>query len=164
MGASGSGTTTLGKALADRLGIASLDGDDYYWLPTDPSFQHKRDPQTRLSLLLADTENAGSFVFSGSVMEWGTEIEDSFTIIFFLTLSASIRVARLHERETARFGKADPIFLEWAAQYDEGRLSGRSLSRHTKWLAERGCPIIRLDGDLTVEERITRCLEAIKLC
>ena len=80
------------------------------------------------------------------------------------TLSASIRVARLHERETARFGKADPVFLEWAAQYDEGRLSGRSLSRHTKWLAERSCPIIRLDGDLTVEERIDCCLEAIKLC
>jgi len=164
MGASGSGTTTLGKALAEKLGIVSFDTDDYYWVPTDPPFQHKRDPETRHSLLFADLEKAGSFILSGSVMQWGIDIEDSFSVIIFLTLSASIRVARLHERETARFGKADPVFLEWAAQYDEGRLSGRSLSRHTKWLAERSCPIIRLDGDLTVEERIDCCLEAIKLC
>jgi adenylate kinase family enzyme len=37
-GASGSGTTTLGRALAARLGFAFLDADDYYWLPSDLPF------------------------------------------------------------------------------------------------------------------------------
>src|SRR5581483_1928747 len=135
-GASGSCTTTLGKALADRLGFAFFDLDDYYWLRTDPPFQQKRDPLLRLSLLLNDLDKEPSAVLAGSLMEWGKELEDSFDVIAFLTLPAKIRVERLRQRETAMFGKADPVFLEWAAQYEEGRLSGRSLSRHIKWLSE----------------------------
>lgn len=33
LGASGVGTSTLGKALADKLNYCHLDTDDYYWLP-----------------------------------------------------------------------------------------------------------------------------------
>ena len=43
MGASGSGTTSLGRALADRLDIAHLDTDDFFWLPTDPPFTTPRE-------------------------------------------------------------------------------------------------------------------------
>jgi adenylate kinase family enzyme len=38
LGASGSGTTTLGAALADRLGHPHVDADSLFWLPTDPPF------------------------------------------------------------------------------------------------------------------------------
>ena len=36
LGASGSGTTTLGRALAARLQCPHFDTDDCFWLPTDP--------------------------------------------------------------------------------------------------------------------------------
>jgi adenylate kinase family enzyme len=36
MGASGSGVTTLGRALAARLALPHHDSDDYFWLPTAP--------------------------------------------------------------------------------------------------------------------------------
>lgn len=159
-GASGSGTTTLGRALAQKLEWAFFDVDDYYWLPSQPPFEHKRDPSLRLSLLLADLDQVSSAVLSGSVLEWGPEIEDSFSLIIFLTLPASIRVARLRERELAQFGRVDPEFLAWAAQYDEGRMEGRSLAKHEQWLAERSSEIVRLDGDWTVEERVARSLAA----
>lgn len=32
------------------LGATFFDADDYYWLPTEPPFQNKRDDATRLSL------------------------------------------------------------------------------------------------------------------
>jgi hypothetical protein len=32
-GASGSGTSTLGRALVERLGAVHLDTDDFYWSP-----------------------------------------------------------------------------------------------------------------------------------
>jgi adenylate kinase family enzyme len=41
-GASGSGTTTLGKALAEQLACAFLDADDFFWFPTNPPFTQKR--------------------------------------------------------------------------------------------------------------------------
>ncbi len=37
-GASGAGTSTLGRALADRHRLVHLDTDDFYWMPTDPPF------------------------------------------------------------------------------------------------------------------------------
>lgn len=160
-GASGSGTTTLGRALAHELEWGVFDADDYYWVPSHPPFQHKRERALRLSLLLADLDKVTSAVLSGSVLNWGLEIEDSFSVIIFLTLPESIRVARLRERELAQFGQVDADFLEWAAQYDEGKMTGRSLARHEQWLAERSCEIVRLDGDLSVEERVARSLAAM---
>jgi adenylate kinase family enzyme len=38
LGASGSGATTLGAALAQRLGFTHLDSDDFFWIKTDPPY------------------------------------------------------------------------------------------------------------------------------
>ena len=160
-GSSGSGTTTLGRALAQHFGFEFFDADDYYWLRTEPPFQEKREPAQRISLLLEDLERVPSAVVAGSVMEWGTELEDGFTLIVFLTLDAEIRVARLRERELARYGRVDEAFLTWAAQYEIGRMSGRNRTRHEKWLSERVCPVLRLDGDLSVEERVACIVKAL---
>src|SRR5215475_10464566 len=96
---SGSGATTLGRALSVRLGSSFLDADDYYWILTDPPYKEKRDPVARLQLILADLRKAPSSVVAGCVRNWGGELEDSFSLIVLLTLDAEIRVARLRERE-----------------------------------------------------------------
>jgi adenylate kinase family enzyme len=160
-GASGSGTSTLGRALAGKLRCAYFDVDDCFWLPTKPPFTQKRDRTLRLSLLLEELDGARSAVAAGSIVDWGAELEDSFTLIMFLTVPASIRVERLRKREIARFGHADPLFLEWAAQYDEGRLDGRSLAKHERWLSARSCPVLRIDGDISVHESVMRVLKAL---
>lgn len=160
-GASGSGTTTLGRALATRLGYAFYDGDDYYWVPTDPPFQRKQDPVIRASRLLQALRQASTTVLAGSILNWGVELEDSFSLIVFLTVPAQIRVTRLREREMRRLGSVDPAFLAWAAQYDEGTLEGRSLSKHEAWLAKRTCPVLRIDGDTTTDCRLARVLSAL---
>ena len=160
-GASGSGTTTLGRAIAEKLEGAYFDADDYYWLSTNPPFTQKRDRALRLSLLLEALQQASSAVVGGSIIDWGTELEDSFTLIVFLTVPTAIRVERLRKREIAQLGRADPLFLEWAAQYDEGRMDGRSLAKHERWLSTRSCPILRIDGAISVNERVARVLKAL---
>jgi len=67
----------------------------------------------------------------------------------------------LRRREIVQLGHADPLFLEWAAQYDEGRMDGRSLAKHQRWLSARSCPILRIDGDISVNERVVRVLKAL---
>ena len=37
-GASGSGTSTLGKYIRDKLGYFFMDTDDYFWQPTNPPY------------------------------------------------------------------------------------------------------------------------------
>ena len=159
-GASGSGTSTLGAALAAELDGTHFDADDYYWLPTSPPFTQKRAAPDRLSLLLADLRAKEVSVLAGSVVGWGPELEDSFDLIVFLYLDAAIRLERLRKREIERLGHADPEFLEWAARYDEGPPVGRSLAKHQAWLGARSCPIVEIHGDLTVAERVATVLGA----
>jgi hypothetical protein len=143
-----------------------FDADDYYWLPTNPPYRVKRNQAERLSLLAHALGSSGhGAVIAGSVMDWGTEIEDSFSLIVFLRVPAVIRVERLRKRELARFGSVDNDFLEWAAQYDEGRMSGRSLQRHEGWLGRRSCKVLRIEGDMPVEvvrQQVIDCVQSDK--
>ncbi|MGJ0492227.1 AAA family ATPase [Methylobacter sp.] len=157
-GASGSGTSTLSSALAAELGIAHFEADDYYWLPTTPPFTSKRDRSERLSSLVADLQAKQSAVVAGSVVDWGQEIENAFDLVVFLYVDAEVRIERLKKREIERFGSVNPSFLEWASQYDEGPLEGRSLAKHRAWLQARSCPVVELHGNLSVAERVAAIL------
>jgi hypothetical protein len=137
---------------------AFYDADDYYWLPTDPPFQCKQDPAIRAARLVQALQKAPSSVLAGSILNWGVALEDSFSLIVFLTVPAEIRVTRLRERERQRFGRVDPTFLTWAAQYDQGTLEGRSLAKHEAWLAKRSCPVWRIDGDTSTDSRLAQVL------
>jgi adenylate kinase family enzyme len=159
-GASGSGTTTLGRALSRELNVAFFDVDDYFWLPTEPPYQQERQRSARLSLLVADLAKAPRSVTSGSVINWGRELEDSFSLIVFLTLQAELRLSRLRGREVARFGRADAKFLEGAAQYDEGHSDENSRIGDEKWLAERSCAVLHIEGDISPQERVARVANA----
>ena len=71
-GASGSGTSTLGRYLAEQFQYAFLDSDDYFWLPTDPKFTTKRPTEQRVPLIRQDIAAAkNGAVLSGSLVGWG---------------------------------------------------------------------------------------------
>lgn len=160
-GASGSGVSTLGVALAAAIDAVPLEADAYYWLPTTPPFQQKRAPAERLARLLADQSAHPRTVLAGSAMGWGSELEDGFDLVIFLYLDAALRVERLRAREIERLGHADPAFLEWAALYDAGPPEGRSLAKHRAWLDACRCPVVELHGDYSVDERLARIFRAV---
>jgi hypothetical protein len=51
-------------------------------------------------------------------------------------------------------------FIAWAAGYDDEPPSSatRNRSAQEAWLAARRCPVLRLEGDLTVAERVEAVL------
>ncbi|WP_031469624.1 AAA family ATPase [Sciscionella sediminilitoris] len=165
-GASGSGTTTLGRELAGRAQVPHADVDDYFWIPTDPPYVRKRAETERIELMRAVFLPRASWVLSGSLMGWGDSLMPVFDAAVFLTLDPEIRMRRLTERETLRYGGADTAasreFLDWARGYDDPGFSGRNLARHEQWLARLSCPVLRLDSRATVTElaeSVTRWLE-----
>lgn len=101
LGASGTGTTTLGKALAARLGCPHFDADTFYWLPTDPPFTTPRPLKERLTLLLGWIDKTTSWVFSGSAISWAAPLEPLYDLIVFLHLDPVVRMERLRRRESA---------------------------------------------------------------
>ncbi len=155
-GASGAGTTALGKRISEETGFLHMDTDDYFWLQTDVPFTVKRPKEDRLILMKRDIENAGNVVLSGSLTEWGDELIPLFTLAVRVNTETNIRIERLKAREFARFGdrireggdmhKAHLEFLDWAARYDDGDGEMRSRIHHDAWQKLLKCPLLTLDG------------------
>ncbi|MCB0078848.1 MAG: hypothetical protein KDD73_15660 [Anaerolineales bacterium] len=170
-GASGAGTSTLGRALGARLSLPVLDADDYYWQQTDPPFVQKNAPETRVRHLLADMDHSQGWILSGSVVSWGNALMPLFTAAIFITLPPAIRLARLQERERLRYGTriapggdmhdASRAFLRWAALYDTAGEEMRSLTLHERWLAQLTCPVIRLTSTAPVDLLVDQVLAAL---
>ncbi len=168
-GASGSGTTTLGRALAADMGLVHMDTDDYYWLPTDPKFTTKRPIEERLRLMNADIDAAKKgVVISGSLTGWGDPLIPQFTHVVRLTTPTEVRIERLRQREYAYFGERiheggdmytnHLTFLDWAAQYDTGDVTMRSKACHDQWMQQLLCPQVIAPGDMPLDE-LTRCMK-----
>jgi len=163
-GGSGSGTTTLGRAIAGRYGHIHLDTDDFFWEATDPPFTTRRSREERVRLLREALDAADRWVLSGAIGPWGYDLVDLFDLVVWLTVPPRIRLARLRARESADYGMrivrggdmhdGFEDFMRWAASYDTADTSARSYARHAEWTASLRCPTIRVDGDHPVEETL----------
>jgi adenylate kinase family enzyme len=172
MGASGSGVTSLGRALADALAVPHHDTDDYFWQPTVPPYQRKRDRTERLRLMQEVFLPRADWVLSGSLEGWGDDIVGDFDLVIFLSTAREIRLQRLRTREARHFG-SDAVapggwrhhdtedFVDWASHYEDGDREGRSLAKHEAWLAQLPCAVLRLDGSRPLPELIAACLAGL---
>lgn len=159
LGASGSGTTTLGRALAARLGYDFFDTDAFYWEPSEPPFSRKREVAARLALLEPALDRSPRWVLSGSLCSWGDSLLPRFEQVVFLSLNDAVRLARLLERERVRYTGAriapggdryeqHTAFMAWASLYESGDARGRSRWMHEAWLKRLppACAVTRLDS------------------
>ncbi len=172
VGASGSGTTTLGRALADHLKWSHFDTDGYFWEPTDPPFTEKRETPLRQQLLIDDLTTHESWILSGSLCGWGDVAIPLFELVIYLWIPPEIRLERLRQREYERYGKRimtggdlyeqSQAFLDWAASYDDGDLDMRSRRMHEEWLRTLPCPIICFEGEYAIEEQIDVLMAEIR--
>jgi hypothetical protein len=148
-----------------------LDSDDYYWMPSDPPFTRKRNVEQRKALLAADAPPEGRWMVSGSMLGWGDFLMPSLDLVVYLWKPADIRRDRLTKREREHFGPAvDPggslnrqmeTFLDWACEYDSGGMGMRSRMSEEEWMARLSCPVLRLEGDISVDEEVSRVLSEL---
>lgn len=80
-GASGSGTSTLGRKISEELGYKFMDTDDYFWVPANPQYTTKRKREERLALMKEDIIENENVVISGSLVDWGDELIPMFTLV-----------------------------------------------------------------------------------
>jgi adenylate kinase family enzyme len=175
-GASGSGVTTLGRALATEMNIPYFDSDQYFWAPSDLPFTIKRNPEERNKLIRTALTSNKCWIFGGSALKWGENVFPEFDLIVFLWLPPEIRLERLRKREFERYGpiiytdseriKNYQDFMDWAANYDvdpdESGFTGRSLKVHENWLNQVSAQVLEIRGDFTVPERVTKIINFMK--
>lgn len=171
-GAAGSGTTTLGRALAVAIDALHIDTDDHYWVASDPPFQTKRPVTRRIQRIRRLQSGSERWVISGALEAWGADLVDGVDLVVFVLTSTDTRLDRIRKREAARFGAAvspggsrhmaQQAFLEWAGQYETGLLPGRSRAGQEAWLASITSPVLRLNGGRPVAELVVDVLEGFE--
>ena len=172
VGASGSGTTTLGRALARHLAAPHFDTDDYFWFPTDPPFEKIR-PVAERHALLGPELASDRWVLSGSLCGWGDVYIPRFALVVFCAVAPDVRLARLRAREHERYGQAaiapggplrakHEMFMAWAASYEAGSPVERSRAMHEAWLATLPCPVLRLENTDDVATRLAAVLARLR--
>jgi len=166
LGASGSGTTTLGQTLERKYKYKWLDTDNFFWFPTEQPFTRSRSREERISLMAASIEENPKCVISGSLCEWGDVFIPKFNLVIFVYTPTDIRKERLKKREYERYGERiyeggdmydEHIkFINWAMAYDTGDMNMRSLNTHEEWLKQLVCPVIKLDGTNACEYNLNQ--------
>ncbi|WP_420405511.1 adenylate kinase [Nisaea sp.] len=165
LGASGAGTSTFGRAWAERFGYVHLDTDDFYWMPTEPRFQQKRPIPERVRLLTESIDGTTHWVLTGSLVSWGDPLIERFDLVVFVYTPFDLRMERLIAREEERYGveALQPggahyddhmAFLDWAASYDAGGPEIRSRRMHEAWMERLPCPVVRVSGTVSTDEQI----------
>lgn len=170
-GASGSGTTTFGRALAKHCGIAHFDTDNFFWIPGDPPYGNQRPIEDRIDRLCQAINSVDEWILTGSLCGWGDFTIGHYTLAVFLFLAPEIRLKRLRDREAKLFGDRIKVggalyeqnqgFMEWATQYDEGASEIRSKKLHEQWIKLLSCPLLRLDGKNSVAGNVQRVVNRI---
>lgn len=161
-GASGSGTSTIGRYISEISGYYFMDTDDYFWEPTNPPYTTKRNISDRIALMKQDIAQEDKVVISGSLVGWGDEFIPLFTLTIRVVTDTATRIDRLKKREREHFGSRIDVggdmyethrkFILWAASYDEGGLDMRSKAEHDAWQKQLKCQQILLDGSQPLEK------------
>ncbi len=164
LGASGSGTTTLAKAISGYYGFLHLDADDFFWEKTNPPFTRKRAYANRQTLMAEAIAGAEKCVISGSMEGWGNIFIPQLELVIYVHTPTEVRIERLRRREREKFGSRilpggdmyenHEEFIKWASAYDFGGLEIRSARLHKEWLKQITCPVVTLDGQCACDENL----------
>lgn len=170
LGAPGAGVSTFGRKLAEEMGVPHFDTDDFYWFTQDAlPYRRKRNPEHRRRELAAALDAAEHWVLSGALCGWGDVFIPRFEKVYYLSAPVELRLARITQRETARYGAAriGPggdlhsvflKFLDWAARYDAPSDNIRSRQQEMKWLEQIQVETIYLESQDGLPEGHTGAL------
>lgn len=171
-GASGTGASTIGRAVAERYDLLLLDADEFYWEPTDPPFVKTRPIEERWRLMFEKIGDCDRWVIAGSIDSWSEPFLSLFDVVFFLDVPTAIRLDRLRRREQKDFGaRIEPggdmheiytEFIDFASKYDAGTSYGRNRQRHEEWMKGVQCPLIRIAGAFPIANILTRIDSALR--
>ena len=177
-GASGAGSTTLGKEVAERLNFQYLDIDDYLWRwDTEIPFTATRSPEERTNGLMNDIKKNPRFVISGTIFNDRQLFHPLLKLAVFISTPAEVCAERVRNREYARWGKrvlpgGDMYkvtrfhgdvsdYIVNAQRYETVEVAKFGRKLHDKWIAEMPCPVIRADGTKSIPENANWIIAAV---
>ena len=164
-GLNGTGKSTLGRILADKLGYEFIDVEDLYFPKTDSSytFSSPRSKEEVIRLLEERISQNNRFIFAAVRGDYGDQLIASLDHIVLIEVPRQIRSQRVRDRSYQKFG--DRILLGGDLYEKENKWFSLTDSRPdayvTDWLMTVNCPVIRIDGTLPVEKNLDYLVSAL---
>ena len=164
-GLNGCGKSTLGRALAERIGFHFIDNENLYFgkaVASDPYANPKTRKEAEL-LLMEEVRRYPDFVFSAVKGDYGEDIIPMYSYVVVIEAPKEIRSQRVRNRSFQKFGSrmltGGDLFSREEAFF---RMSdSRSDDYIADWLQKVSCPVIRVDGTKPVEENVEYILQVI---
>lgn len=165
-GLNGTGKSTLGKALAEKLHFYFIDNEDLYFPKIDPAYIYAA-PRTREEvekLLLNEINKNENFVFASVKGDYGEIIYSFFQYAVLIDVPKDIRIERVKNRSFQKFGNrmlfGGDLYEQEERFFD--LVKSRAENTVEKWIQTLNCPIIRIDGTKPIEENINIVIEQIQ--
>ncbi len=154
MGLNGSGKSTISTELADLLNYKRMDVEDYYFLDSDIPYAKSRTREEVMQLMLDDINKYHHYVLASVGCDWGPEIVSTYKLAILLYAPLQVRLERIKQRETARFG--DRVLEEGDMYESQKRFRDMVASRSEEDIKQQAnslfCPVLEIDATLSVKE------------
>ena len=166
-GLNGTGKSTLGRVLADRMGYELIDNEDLYFPKADPSyaFSEPRSNEEVIRLLEERISENNRFIFAAVRGNYGDKLIASLDCVVLIEVPKQIRSQRVRDRSYQKFG--DRILPGGDLHDKESKWFSLTDNRPedyvTSWLETVDCDVIRIDGTLPVKQNVDYLVAEIKL-
>ena len=165
-GLNGTGKSTLGKALAEKLHFYFIDNEEFYFPKIDHAYIYSstRTREEVEKLLLNEIEKHENFVFASVKGDYGETIYPFFQYAVLIDVPKDIRMKRVKNRSFQKFGNRMLLGGDLYEQEERFFDSVKSRAENTveKWIQSLNCPIIRIDGTKPIEENINLVIQQVQ--
>lgn len=165
-GLNGTGKSTLGKALAEKLHFHFIDIENLYFPKTNSNYIYAS-PRTREDVaerLLCEIRTHENFILASVKGDYGEELYSFFQYAILLDVPRDIRLQRVRERSFQKFGsrmllggdlfEQEEKFFRFVESKDENTVE--------EWVKSLKCPVMRIDGTKPIDENTNLIMELIQ--